>query len=114
MRVAWTNRTSANGGHPLETGEGGAELAAKAFLCFRSSAELVEPEQRRAHDRRGGGRANGRRGSLVAKTRVDRGEQIAVDVLQHPAAEQDLDRLVGELETRQGDARQRDDLGGEP
>ena len=41
---------------------------------------------------------------------VDGGEQVAVHVLQHAAAEQHLDRLVRQAETGQSDTRERNNL----
>jgi hypothetical protein len=50
----------------------------------------------------------------LLQPRGDRAEQVAVDVLQHAAAEHDLDGLVGEVEPRQCHARKCHDLRSEP
>src|SRR5882762_9239914 len=57
--VAWTYRTSANGRHSFQLGERRPELAAQPRLGVGPGFELVEPEQRGAHDCRGCGRTDG-------------------------------------------------------
>src|SRR5438093_5229898 len=100
MRVAWAYRTSANGRHSFQPRERRPELTAQASLDGSVGAELVEAEQGRADDRRGRGRPDGHRGGRLAQARVDRFQQVAVDVLEHAAAEQNLHGLVVELEAR--------------
>src|SRR5262245_45174956 len=97
MRVAWMKRTSANACHSFQIPEASAELAAQPSLGVGVRFELVESEQRSSDDRRRRRRSydDGRRG--LAEAGGDRSEQVAVNVLQNAAAEQDLHGLVGEV-----------------
>src|SRR6266545_1486407 len=113
MRDAATKRTSANARHSLQLRESLAQLAAQPLLCLPADGELVEAEQRGADDRRRSGRANRRGRRLLAQARVDRRQEVPVDVLEDSTAEQHLDGLFRQVEPRQRHARERDHLGRE-
>src|SRR5919198_1718010 len=106
IRVASTKRTSANT-HLLELGP-------QPPLRLRARRQLVEAKQRSSDDRRRRRRPHGRLRRVLERPGADRRKKIAVSVLQHATAEEDLGRLVAQTEPLQGNAPERHDFGCEP
>src|SRR5262245_23222265 len=105
--VAWMKRTSAIG-RPfgLEGGDCLVELAPDARLRFCTGSELVEPEESGADDRRRLRVAHRDRVTDLAQPCLDRSLERAVPGPEKPAAEEDLDRRVHEVEALERDAGQ--------
>src|SRR5919199_6497717 len=98
----------------LESLDGGAELFAQPFLGLLPGAELVEPEQRRADDRRRPRLADAEDRRDLAQLRLDRVREPAVGRLEETAAQEELRRLLLELEPLERHLRERRHLGSEP
>src|ERR687888_1238787 len=96
----------------LELLDRGAELLAEPLLGLLAGAELVEPEQRRADDRRRPRLADSQDRRDLAQLRLDGVREPSVGRLEEAAAEEELRRLLLELEPLERDVRESGHLGG--
>src|SRR3954447_7305958 len=98
----------------LDVREGLDELAAQALARAVAGAELVEPEQRGADDRRRAGDVDAGRRREAREAGLDRADQARVAGVQEPAAERDGSRLARQLEALEDDPDHPHPLLGEP